>query len=159
MVRAGDHALVLRYMRGAAQWAVQHRRLRTVPGGRVDRAPPGRRTSAGLVGPPFQKFVIGNKRYLKGIPYCRLLCMHTRTPSGEQHRPPGRGEPIPPSELLGEEAGSFPFPRVCFFETYGLGRREVPRRFILGGGPPTLMGLALPFRFLLSPHIHGGRPR
>ena len=57
--------------------------------------------------------MIGNKRYHLNILYRRLLCTHTRTPLGEQHRPPGRGEPITPSELLGEEDGSsLYFPRA-----------------------------------------------
>mgnify|MGYP004096428497 CR=1 FL=1 len=55
MVSAGDHALVIRYLRGAALGHVRARRLRTVPWGGVDLAPLGRRKSAGLAGPPFLK--------------------------------------------------------------------------------------------------------
>ena len=106
MVSAGDHALVLRYMRGAAHRAVRRRRRNLVSWGGVDLAPSSWGKAAALVGPPFLNKRIGNKRYHLDGYLLRLLCMHTSTPPGEQHRLPGRGEPNPPSDLLGDEAGS-----------------------------------------------------
>ena len=157
-VRAGDHALGICYLRGAAQWAARRRRVNLVSRGGVDLAPLSWGKAAALVGPPFQKFLIGNKRYQNGISYFRLHCTHTSTPSGEQHRPPRRGESNPPSDLLGEEAGSPLFPRARFLGTYGPGARVGSRRFSPEGGPPLSMGTILPLGALPSPHIRGGRP-
>ena len=70
VVRAGDHALVICYMRGAAFGRVRARRLRTVPWGGVDLAPLGRRKSAGPAGPPFLKELIGTEPMLSnGYPF------------------------------------------------------------------------------------------
>ena len=128
-VRAGYHVLVIRYLRGAAQWAARRRRRNPVSRGGVDLAPLSRGKAAAPVGPPFQNKEIGNKRYLLHVYLFRLLCTHTSTPPGEQHRPLGRGEPNPPSDLLGDEAGSsLPPPHVCSSGTNGPGRRGGSRR-------------------------------
>ena len=129
VVRAGDHASVLRYLRGAAHRAVRRRRRNPVSRGGVDLAPLSWWRAAAPVGPPFLNALIGNKRYLSHGYHFRVLCTHTRTPPGEQHRLPGRGEPNPPSDLLGDEAGSsLSLPHVCSSGTNGPGRRGGSRR-------------------------------
>ena len=64
VVSAGDHASVLRYLRGAAHRAVRRRRQNPVSRGGVDLAPLSWGKAAALVGPPFPNELIGNQRYL-----------------------------------------------------------------------------------------------
>ena len=143
MVRAGEHALVIRYPRGAAPGHVRARRLITVPWGGVDLAPLGRRKSVGPAGPPFLKKEIGTEPYLSDVYLLRLLCTHTCTPPGEQHRLPGRVESIPPSEMLGEEDDSYPLPCDRSSGTYGPGGRAAPRSVTREGSSPISMGVGL----------------